>query len=121
MRPFFGDRKKKRDVYIVRSLMREETNFVFSLVLKLFGKAQSLPWGAGPCNKSILKMKLLGVGERSMTKEINYKKKHPYCVRLDGILEGFSKKYRDGKISQDTYFSICVDALRETWAPWEGL
>ena len=49
----------------------------------------------------------------------DYKKKNAYCVRLDKILENYVKKYKAGKISQDVYFSMCVDALREARAPWD--
>ena len=44
---------------------------------------------------------------------------NPYCVRLDDIFERYVKKYKAGKISQDTYFSMCVDALKEAWSPWD--
>ena len=48
-----------------------------------------------------------------------YKQENKACVKLDNLLLSYVKVHRAGRISDDTYFDLCSEAIRRAWSPFD--
>ena len=91
-------------------------NFVGRDVVRQGSKPSLESWAT---QQKCLENEAVGQWMELFKKGENYKKKNPYYVRSDGVIDQYVAKYRALKLTQDAYFQMCVDALKETWSPWD--